>query len=134
MKRYTNFIYYIPAVTLCAGIFFMSSLASFRLPDMGFNWQDKLFHCLAYFVLGLSIVFIFDPNKTKNKTIFILTLFIGSLYGASDEFHQYFVPGRVCDVYDWVADSTGILLSLLFLKKIHKLRSFVSNIIKGNNE
>jgi VanZ family protein len=29
------------------------------------------------------------------------------VYGASDEFHQRFVPGRTADVLDWLADSLG---------------------------
>lgn len=30
-----------------------------------------------------------------------------SLYGASDEFHQLFVPGRMCDPIDWLVDTAG---------------------------
>jgi VanZ family protein len=30
-----------------------------------------------------------------------------SLYGASDEWHQSFVPGRMVEVADWLADSIG---------------------------
>ena len=30
-----------------------------------------------------------------------------SLYGASDEWHQLFTPGRTFDVHDWGADTFG---------------------------
>lgn len=30
-----------------------------------------------------------------------------SLYGATDEFHQLFVPGRMCDPVDWIVDTAG---------------------------
>ncbi|MFR1640703.1 MAG: VanZ family protein [Eggerthellaceae bacterium] len=30
-----------------------------------------------------------------------------SLFGASDEFHQYFVPERMCDPLDWLVDTCG---------------------------
>jgi len=33
-----------------------------------------------------------------------------SLYGASDEYHQAFVPNRNPAVSDWVADSLGALV------------------------
>ena len=32
---------------------------------------------------------------------------IASLYGVSDEYHQRFVPGRMFDVLDMVADALG---------------------------
>jgi VanZ family protein len=43
---------------------------------------------------------------------------IAVLYGASDEIHQYFVPGRVCDIFDLVADSIGGFIGAFFTKKI----------------
>jgi VanZ family protein len=39
---------------------------------------------------------------------------IGALYGISDEIHQYFVPGRVMDWTDAVADTCGIALGSWF--------------------
>ncbi len=35
---------------------------------------------------------------------------LASLYGASDEFHQLFVPGRMCDPADWLTDTCGAAL------------------------
>ena len=35
-----------------------------------------------------------------------------SLYGASDEWHQYFVPGRSCEFGDWIADTAGGALAI----------------------
>jgi VanZ family protein len=37
----------------------------------------------------------------------MLAFLITSAYGASDEFHQSFVPNRSCDVLDWAADTFG---------------------------
>ena len=39
-------------------------------------------------------------------------LLAASAYGATDEFHQLFVPGRSCDVFDWLADTTGAALAV----------------------
>ncbi len=33
-----------------------------------------------------------------------------SAYGVTDEIHQIFVPGRVCDPTDWVVDTLGAML------------------------
>jgi VanZ family protein len=34
---------------------------------------------------------------------------ITSLYGMSDESHQFFTPHRSVDVFDWLADTTGAI-------------------------
>ena len=35
-----------------------------------------------------------------------------SLFGATDEWHQSFVPGRASEVKDWVADTLGAALAV----------------------
>lgn len=37
----------------------------------------------------------------------LLALALTSLYGVTDEFHQLFVPGRMCDPIDWLVDTAG---------------------------
>ena len=44
--------------------------------------------------------------------LLISSLIFSSLYGLSDEWHQYYVPGRMSDVADWVADTLGAVLLL----------------------
>ena len=39
------------------------------------------------------------------------------VYGASDEWHQYYVPGRYADVWDWVADIVGATVVLLLIRR-----------------
>jgi VanZ family protein/UDP-2,3-diacylglucosamine pyrophosphatase LpxH len=39
-------------------------------------------------------------------------LLIVALFAASDEWHQRFVPGRQCDVFDWMADVSGCVVAL----------------------
>ena len=43
----------------------------------------------------------------------VAVMFAG-VYGFTDEFHQWFVPGRTADVYDWIADSTGATIGVAF--------------------
>ncbi len=40
---------------------------------------------------------------------------ISSLYGISDELHQYFVEARASDIYDWLSDSLGAFVTLSFM-------------------
>ena len=48
-----------------------------------------------------------------------LSLGAGALYAVSDEIHQIFVPGRSCQAFDVLIDSSGVLtgtiIMLLFL-------------------
>ncbi|MCL2632499.1 MAG: VanZ family protein, partial [Coriobacteriia bacterium] len=39
-----------------------------------------------------------------------IAIIIASLYGVSDEVHQYFVPTRHADPVDWMFDTIGALL------------------------
>lgn len=87
----------------------------------------KMAHFAAYFVLG---AFAFGAFVTYKKLSFklrgLLSLFVCMLYSASDEIHQYFVPGRSCEIRDMLIDTSGALLAILivalfcrFSKKIY---------------
>jgi len=46
---------------------------------------------------------------------FLLTMAFCVLYAVTDEIHQLFVPGRACELFDILVDSSGALLgNLLF--------------------
>lgn len=53
----------------------------------------------------------------KKKTLLFAVL-IASLYGVSDEFHQFFVPGRVASVFDVFADVVGSILGVFFRRRL----------------
>jgi VanZ family protein len=42
------------------------------------------------------------------------------LFGATDEWHQSFVIGRLADPYDWAADTLGATSAALFLTLLKK--------------
>ncbi|MFP4459191.1 MAG: VanZ family protein [Candidatus Zixiibacteriota bacterium] len=52
----------------------------------------------------------------------LASFIICASYSALDEIHQYFVPNRNSDIYDFIADLVGILMSLLIIL-IHKKQS-----------
>lgn len=83
---------------------------------------DKIAHFGVYFVLGvlISIAVISNSNKSNLIKIIIISL-IGIFFAISDEFHQYYVPNRTPDVFDFIADIIGIVFSLFlfsFIKKV----------------
>jgi len=115
-----RFLFSLPAVVIALIIFLLSNSPHPELPRIGLEWEDKVAHILAYFVFGLSVLMfvLTNSNKSDFKFVAIITILIGSIYGLTDEFHQYFVPGRDVEFFDWVADVIGIVLSLLLIKSI----------------
>ena len=53
----------------------------------------------------------------------ILAIGITSLYGISDEFHQFFTPHRSVDIFDWLADTAGaVTAGFLWQIAVYKLQ------------
>lgn len=78
---------------------------------------DKVGHAAAYAVLGALL--------TLATGRVCLAVVIATLFGVSDEIHQYFVPGRAADVFDVVADGVGALVgavSVAFLSRLAERR------------
>lgn len=102
-------------------LFVLTSLPSTKLPDPKIN--DKIEHYLAFAILAvlLSMAFHFQEKiKLLYKWPFLSTVLLIAVYGLLDEVHQLYVPGRYCDIYDWVADVLGGLMGVgivLLIKK-----------------
>lgn len=84
----------------------------------------KCAHFSVYTCLGalMKLSFLYLPFK-KHGTVF--SFIACALYAVSDEIHQYFVPGRSCELRDMTIDSLGALLGILltvFLLKIIEKR------------
>jgi VanZ family protein len=115
---------WLPAILWAATIFFLSAQSS--LPNLapGVLNFDKVEHSGAYGLLGLLV---FDAvRRTTTLTlpkVALLAILITSAYGASDEFHQRFVPNRSCDILDWTADTTGGVLAAIVFAAYESRRS-----------
>ena len=95
---------------LCAGVLFLLSESSglgIGLPP----GADKLVHGGLFLILGLFLAW--GKVRTGSGVSGLLFLLMGVGYGALDEWHQSFVPGRDASVGDWVADSAGVILGLV---------------------
>ena len=103
------------ALAWMATLFYLSHQPTLETPAL-FPGQDKLFHALAYGVLGFLLLGSLVPATDGFTSIQIRSsILIASLYGISDEFHQYFIPGRSSDMWDWVADTLGVVIAVLLL-------------------
>jgi VanZ family protein len=80
---------------------------------------DKVEHFAAYAVLGWLLARAADRSALS----LAVGLALGVLYGASDEIHQMFVPGRSPDVMDWVADAAGVLAATFVYTRLRARRA-----------
>ena len=99
-------------------IFAVSSMEQPPLPMPKFEWLtiDKLYHFIEYSILGGLLAWAFvkaKPPFVPSAWIWSLAAVISILYGASDEWHQTFVPGRFATLADWVADVLGSIAGVL---------------------
>ncbi|MDR0568249.1 MAG: VanZ family protein [Spirochaetaceae bacterium] len=101
----------LPAILIFSGIWFLSSQSVLPQPK-GILGFDKVQHLLAYMVLTLTLGLWVSRERWKTRTWLTALAVIGvaSAYGFVDEAHQYFVPGRDCNVWDWFADTLGGVL------------------------
>lgn len=77
----------------------------------------KTAHLLEFAALGFSLrlhLFAVELRQRISRP-WLISWAIGSFYAATDEIHQFFVPGRGPRVSDVGIDSLGVLLGLLFL-------------------
>ncbi|MDB4908404.1 MAG: uncharacterized protein JWO05_3188 [Gemmatimonadetes bacterium] len=73
---------------------------------------DKLAHFAMYAPLAFLLVRAILPGVRVARAI-LLSVGIVALYGAADEWHQQFIPGRSDDIADWRADATGAVIGAL---------------------
>lgn len=93
---------WLPAAAWAATLFWLSSRPT--LPGPEIPYFDKVAHFGAYALLGALLAWGADRSRAPLAVAVVL----GLLYGASDEIHQMYVPGRSPDALDWAADAAGV--------------------------
>lgn len=134
--KWKKIIRWLPALIWMGVIFYLSSktgddlnrvIPFFQkfLPFMeDFNWG----HYVSYFILAICVDFGFGTYARgwKGKLWIVV---ICTLYGVTDEIHQYFVGGRMMDILDVRNDCIGaacwvLLERIPFIRSLWKKLSF----------
>ena len=89
------------AIAVASLIFYASSRSHVASPGIT-RIDDKFGHFGIYGLLGTLVC-----RLTQGWRGALSSLVIVSAYGATDEWHQSFVPGRSTEVQDWMADTIG---------------------------
>ena len=101
-------------VVLCMALLFHESSQP-SVPALVDRIWDKLLHSGAYAVLGGLMLRALSEGFRRPVTagMAAVAVLLTTLYGASDEFHQWFVPPREMDARDLVADFTGASIAAM---------------------
>jgi hypothetical protein len=120
------------AVFAAAGlIYWCSDRPGPSVPALPFAQSDKLLHGIVY-ALFAGLIFralwadeaggtgipachplrADSPDASGCPTgVLVLGAALAAAYGVTDELHQRLVPGRSCDLFDWMADGAGAALA-----------------------
>lgn len=108
-------------------IYYLSSGVQLQIPALeDFPEQDKILHACGYGILAFASWQVFRNWQIFNRPWLWAWCYV-ALFGASDEWHQYYVPDRYSDVWDWVADVSGAALVLLAAEFIQRRREEALN-------
>lgn len=128
IKEKPFYFVHLPLIVYWIFLFVMTSIPVESIPKF-FDTQDKLEHFFAYFLLSIFLklslclqnksIFV----KSNNLIISVITIFF---YASIDEIHQLVIPGRYCDLYDWIFDIAGGLTGILFVSYITKNHSLMA--------
>jgi len=140
-NRARLYLYWLPPIVWAALIFYGSSrvlssehtapviesilnaIIGHRLKPSQFNVIHycirKAGHLIEYGILGSLVFRAIRHGRTGWSWRWALAaIAIATLYAASDEFHQVFVPGRSPSVWDVLIDTTGATLAqVLFFRR-----------------
>ena len=98
-----------------AAIFALSSIPT--LPSLPGGLTDHTGHFIGYGVLGALALRGFAGARWQGVTASAAwrSVALSSLYGVTDEYHQWFVSGRTSAVDDWFADTAGAAFAVLVI-------------------
>jgi hypothetical protein len=101
---------WVPPCLVAAAIMVDSSCSHVAMPPIA-NF-DKVAHFAVFGFLGTLVYRAGGPKWPAWLAVLIV-----SAFGVTDEWHQSFVPGRDCDVFDWLADTLGAALAVTLYVK-----------------
>jgi VanZ family protein len=112
MKKFLRL--WLPVLLWMGVIFIGSSIGS--MPQVGGDTTDAIVHrtahLLEFALLGWLVLRALSDGRVPDRRAVIIALIVVTLYGASDEYHQGFTPGRSSELSAVVFDAVGGLIGL----------------------
>lgn len=120
-----NLKYFVPLLILSITLFILSDMENLNINNEKIWFLDKIVHLIAYLFYGLTLQYAFinkDYISKKRVRTNILIIFLGTIFAITDEIHQYYVPTRHFDYWDIVFDVIGVIISLIFSRRIYNFK------------
>lgn len=120
---------HLPWFLLALLISIQSSMSNIYLPDIGIDFTDKMLHFGVFGIWGMLLTrgLLMTKSDFVHRYLMWIVFVAGMIFAFSDEWHQYYVPGRTSDVYDWIADISGILIFSALYKLFVRLKDQVES-------
>ena len=113
-SRLRPLLYWLPAIAVVVLIFVLSSQSGLRVSEDAA--VDKPFritgHLLAFATLAACLLLALSRGRRPRLAHVVIAFAVTVLYGASDEWHQSFVPDRTGRLDDLVVDTIGVIVGL----------------------
>ena len=104
---------WLPVIAYCWLIYWQSSHVTLKAVS-AVDYFDKAIHLVVYAVLGILLYrALACGRRDRPFGCMFLSFLLASVYGLSDEIHQYFVPFRQADLWDVLADCLGSGLGVI---------------------
>lgn len=117
-----------PAIACFVVVLVLVCLPDDNLPAkhgwLDISYLDKWVHGIMF--ATMTFLFLLPVAESslykKVKRHYFLRICISMcIWGLTTEFIQkFFVPSRSFDLFDWAADSVGILLAFIYCRKFHR--------------
>jgi VanZ family protein len=128
LEKRKKLLVFTPLIIYWIVLFIATTIPVESVPKIAVS--DKMNHLAAYFLLSV-LLYMTLIYQRKSFFLFnnaaITALLIAAFYGAFDEIHQLFVPGRFAEFLDWLADVAGSLLGVLFISFLMKKMKYIPN-------
>ena len=124
---YYEFLKILPAIVLAIVIFYFSSLSNpYPTTPSKFTllFLNPMLHICEFGALSFLLFFGLYP---RIRVLIIIAISI--VYAFLDELHQYFVPFRYFDIFDFFLDVVGVIGGFIF----YLLVKFTRNRIKSKD-
>ena len=96
-------------------------------------YPDKFEHLILYMFFGLLLHLTIRNSRNFSKYASSFSVLIGTLYGISDEIHQFFVPFRSPSATDLLADFLGLILAQFLFFSYKNVAKKASSFRAGMN-
>ena len=116
---------WVPPMAWMGAIFTLSAQPD--LPHAPGPWLDTLIkkvgHAVVYGILAWLLLRALVGDGVPSDRLRLLSLALAVVYGASDEIHQAFVPGRQPAVTDVLIDGVGAAMAMELHRRWTEVRA-----------